>query len=371
MRKWLVLPVVAALLTGLALPAAAGSAVQRGVDRIVAGGLPGVLTAVSAGDRDRLYRGGVGDRRSGAPVPWPGELRSGSIGKSFVALTVLRLVAAGRIGLDERVEHYLPGVLRGDDGGGRRDIRIRQLLQHTSGLPDYGPALPSGADFVARRFHRHDPRVLVGHALDRPQLFRPGAGWAYVNTGYLLLGQVIERVTGQPWAEVTAEQVIRPLGLRRTYFPRPHEVVLRGPHPRGYLAVEEKLVDVTELDSSYMGASGSVVSTPAELNRFFRAVLGGELLPPAVQAELTRMVPGGPTAPEYGLGLERFPLSCGHYLGHGGEMHGFSGLSGVLVRPDGGLGGAVTTLATGRPAGMADFARVLAVAETALCGPVS
>ncbi|MCO1579487.1 beta-lactamase family protein [Crossiella sp. SN42] len=370
MGKWMLAPVVAALLAGLVAPAQARphTSVQQGVDAIVAGGLPGVLTAVSEPGRDRLYRAGVGDRRRGTPIPWQAELRAGSIGKTFTAVTVLRLVAAGSIRLDERVETYLPGVLRGDDEHGRREITIRQLLQHTSGLPDYGSALPQGADFVANRFRAHEPMRLIGHALDRPQLDRPGRRWVYVNTGYLLLGKVIERVTGRPWAEVVTAQVIRPLGLSRTYLPRPHEVTLRGPHPRGYLAVDGRLADVTELDSSYLDASGSVVSTPAELNRFFRAVLGGELLPPPVQAELTTWRAGGPTAPFYGLGLERFPLSCGDYVGHGGEMHGFSGLSGVLVRRDGGLGRAVTTLATGRPAGMPDFARVLTVAETALCG---
>lgn len=374
MRKRMVVPVVAALLAGLALPAAAlpgRPGVQDRVDEIVAGGLPGVLTAVSEHGRDRLYRAGAGDRRRGTPIPWDGELRGGSIGKTMTAVTVLRLVESGEIRLDERVETYLPGALRGDDAQGRRDIRIRQLLQHTSGLPDYGPALPRGAAFVAQRFRAHSADELIGHALAKPQLYRPGDGWTYVNTGYLLLGKVIERVTGQRWADAVTERVIRPLGLRRTYLPRPHEVWLRGPHPRGYLAVDGKLVDVTELDSSYMGASGAVVSTPAELNRFFRAVFSGELLSPELLAEATTWRTGGPTAPYYGLGLERFPMACGDYIGHGGEMHGFSGLSGVLVRRDGSLGRAVTTLATGRPAGMADFARVLAVAETALCGRVS
>lgn len=273
---------------------------------------------------------GLADLRTGRPMTAGGRVRIGSTTKTFTATVVLRLAAEHRVGLDTTVEHYLPGVVRGNGYDGRR-MTVRDLLRHTSGLPDHVDALP-WESLPQWRFRRFTPAQLVALALDQPH---PSRAWAYSTTNYVLAGMIVERVTGRPVGSEITDRVIRPLGLRDTYWPG-DSPSLRGPHPRGYW----NGMDLTELSMSWGGAGGALISTPHDENTFFAALLGGRLLPPAYLREMTETVPADPErlwpGARYGLGLIATTLTrCGTTTrwGHGGTVPGFETVG--AITPDG------------------------------------
>ncbi|MFF0294567.1 serine hydrolase domain-containing protein [Kitasatospora sp. NPDC004614] len=313
-------------------PAEANAAdvVQQRLDALVTGDhVPGALAAVRGRDgRTRDYTAGVGDLATGAKVPADGQVRVGSNTKTFVAVVVLQLVAEGKVDLDASLDTYLPGLIHGDGIDGRR-ITVRQVLQHTSGLANYTEFLE-----FSRADQYLEPRELLDIALAHRPDFAPGAGWKYSNTGYLVAGLIVQKVTGRPVGEEITKRVIDRVGLRHTYFPAPGELTIRERHPHGYVVEEPGTppLDITEMDSSWAWAAGAMISTNTDLNRFFSALIGGRLLPPAQLAQMRTTVPAeymGPGA-RYGLGLASRPLPCGGLSwGHGGSLPGYVTRGGV------------------------------------------
>ncbi|MGY1843132.1 serine hydrolase domain-containing protein [Modestobacter sp. SYSU DS0875] len=361
----------------LAPPALAGpprhtphAALEHELDALVTDdGYPGALAAVSdARGRVRDLTAGVGDLDTGAPVPRNGEVRVASNTKVFTATVVLQLVGEGRVALDEPVETYLPGLVRGEGIDGRQ-ITVRQLLQHTSGIPDYDHVLIE--EWQASGYSGfYEPHDLLAAGLGQPALFPPGGGFEYSNTNYVLAGLLVQRVTGRPVGEEITRRVIEPLGLRDTYWPGEGEQQLRGRHPHSYSPVEPEgpPVDVTELDPSLGWAAGALVSTPRDLLRFSHALIGGEQLAPELLAEMQRTVPAVDTAlrgaEEYGLGLQTYTLSCGGVAwGHGGDLPGSHTRN--AVTSDG--RGAVVTV-TGDPSTEEQGIRLEETIDTAICG---
>ena len=346
--------------------------VQQGLDRLVQeDGVPGALAAVTdRKGRERDLVAGVGDLATGSRVPADGQVRIGSNSKTFVAATVLQLVGEGAIGLDEPVEAYLPGLVRGDGVDGH-DITVRDLLQHTSGIRSYtdGPPflLDGVPDLAAITDWYAEPHELLDLALAMPAA-EGGRAFAYSNTNYLLAGLIVQKATGRPLAEAITERIIEPLGLSSTYVPDRGERDIRGPHPHGYFAATAgaELVDVTDLDSSQAWASGDIVSTPSDLNAFFSALLGGKILQPAELDQMKAVItPDGlPEGFGYGLGLTSTALSCGDVAwGHGGAIAGYLTEGGVTDS-----GRAVTVAATALIGGRADIgAHLTELVDTALC----
>ncbi|MEV0260395.1 serine hydrolase domain-containing protein [Streptomyces sp. NPDC050617] len=344
-----------------------GDGVRQGLDRLVhEDGYPAALAATVGRDgRTHDYAAGVADLRTGAKAPVDGRVRAGSNTKPFTATVVLQLVGEGKIDLSAPVEKYLPKLVRGEGIDGRR-ITVRQLLQHTSGLPDYTQFMeaPNGKG-------RHlyvQPRSMLDLALAHKANFEPGKGWSYSNTNYLVAGLIIEKTTGRPLAEEIDHRVIRRAGLRHTYFPGAGDETIRGAHPEGYLAAKPgaKLENITETDPSAAWAAGQLITTPSDLNRFFSSLLGGKLLKPAQLAQMRTTVPAPGLWPgaRYGLGLISTPLSCGGLMwGHGGDIPGYHTLAGAT---DAGRAAAVATTADGPPTERGP-ANVQSVVETALC----
>ncbi|MFD3538180.1 serine hydrolase domain-containing protein [Streptomyces sp. NPDC058662] len=350
----------------LAPPAAAAAAgpdtVQQGLNALVrSDGLPAALASVQdRGGRTRTYTAGVGDIATGAKVPRDGQVRMGSNTKTFVAVVVLQLVGEGKIGLDDTVDTHLRGLLRGEGIDAGR-ITVRQLLQHTSGLPEYGTYIPD--DVLAHRYF--EPRELLDIALEHKAVFEPGKRWSYSNTNYVVAGLLIQKVTGRPLAEEIDRRIVRPLGLRHTYFPAAGDKTLREPHPKGYRrdAPGAPLRDSTEIDPSAGWAAGQMVSTNSDLNRFFTALMDGDLLPAAQLAQMRTTVPIEGTEFAYGLGLMRRPLSCGGvYWGHGGDIVGYETRGGVT--DDGRAANVAVTMVPDDPA---VAGRVGKAVDTALC----
>ncbi|GAA2827800.1 serine hydrolase domain-containing protein [Crossiella cryophila] len=311
-------------------------AVQRQVSAAVASGAAGMQVRVTRDGREFTARAGVAQLGTQRPVPLDGRFRVGSITKTFVTVVTLQLTAEGKLGLDEPVSRYLPGLL--PDG---ERITVRNLLQHTSGLHNYTDDLPQDPkEFMARRFEHRSALELVRAAAAKPLLFPVGTKHSYSNTNFLVAQLLIEKLTGRSWTAAVNQRILQPLRLRDTEAPGDNPFI-HGPHARGYLMVEGKPADVSALNPSAAGAAGAMISTTADLDRFLRALLAGRLLAPAQQAELTKLTA---VSPDYGLGIQPVPTSCGITVwGHGGGIPGY--LSIMLGSADGSrrLEGSVTT----------------------------
>ncbi len=300
-------PLSGLLITGLlaaTTPVAAATEpdpVDRTVADLVRDGFPAGVTALRDDDRMRHYAHGVADTATGEPAETGDRFRIASNTKAFVAVVVLQLVGEGRLSLDDTVEQRLPGLIRGP-GYDASAITVRQLLNHTSGLHDpldphfFDPYLVDGD-----RGYVYPPREVIRRSLLDP----PERGVHYSNTNYLVLGLLIERVTGEHLGHQLRARILDPLGMRDTSFPV-LDPYLHGPHLHGYDLAGE---DMTVFSPSYDWAAGAMVSTVDDLQRFHRALFGGELLAPEQQRAMFEAVPSSEFE-AYGLGVERLTLPC-------------------------------------------------------------
>ncbi|WP_189113195.1 serine hydrolase domain-containing protein [Pilimelia terevasa] len=339
-RRFGVAGLVLGVVAALGGPAPASASVDRARLRALMGaerdaGMPGLFAeAADGGDRAALAVG-VADLARRTPMRPDLRHRVGSITKTFVAVAVLQLVAEGRIGLDTPVGRYLdadvfPPV--GPDGlpdSRRERITVRHLLQHTSGLGEYGALLATAAVGDWARRTTFAPAALFGLGLALPVTHAPGARWSYSNTNYIGLGLIVEKVTGRTLEREIQRRIIDRLGLRDTYRPGT-ETVIRGPHARAYEPDARGVPrDVSRSNVTIAGAAGDLVSTAADLNRFFRALFDGRLLAPAQWTAMrtTVPVPGAPGV-AYGLGLMHLRLPCGTAVldvwGHNGYVIGYA-----------------------------------------------
>lgn len=372
---------MALTVTGLNPAEAAGNRVdpaaarlQRDADAIVALGVTGVQARVTADGRRLVATSGVADRAIGRPVPPNGRFRIASTRKAVEAAVILQLVGEHRLSLDDTVERWLPGVVRGNGYDGRQ-ITIRQLIQNTSGLPDDLPGYTAPEEYLQERYNVYTREQLVARAMKHPLDFSPGTGWAYSNTGFIVAGMLIERVTGRSLEQEITDRIVRPLGLHHTTWPGTSPTLPR-PHAQAYeLFGTGDLVDVTEQVS---WDPDSMISTIHDLDRFFRGLLGGELLRPAqlanmkgtvpISADIEQVWPGG----RYGLGLVRRPLPCGGvYWGHDGGDGGYITVTGVT---DDGRRSAVVSMSTALGDSLDHHLQQQRAADTliqnALCGRV-
>ncbi len=336
-------------------------------DLVTVDGFPGALASVrNAEGTVRNYTAGVADIETGKPIKPDAPVRIASNTKTFTATVVLQLVQEGEISLDAPVETYLPGIVRGEGIDGR-NITVRQLLQHTSGLADYDVALFSEGPASNLQTY-HEPRELVDLTLTLPPVGAPGELYSYSNANYILAGLIVQRVTGRPIGEQITERIIQPLGLKHTYWPELGDMTLPKNAPNGYVSETPggPRIDVTELDPSFGWAAGQLVSTPSELNTFFVALLGGELIGPAMLAEMKTTVPAPDENPyvesNAGLGLDRISLSCGDVWGHGGNIQGYTTRNGVTED-----GRAATVAVTGLPMSFEQAVNLEKAVEVALC----
>lgn len=288
------------------------AALQKELDALVAAGAIGAAIEIRDNRGTWTGRSGAATVTHDRPVPAGSRFRVGSITKTFVAVVALQLVDQGRIGLDDSVEKWLPGVVPGGD-----EITVRNLLTHTSGLPDHlpMPAFPPDPRFLESRSRTWTPNEVIEAGVSRPESFgRPGSEFVYSNTNYVLLGEIVRKATGRSYGDLVEGRIIRPLGLRGTSVPGTSETI-PGPHPHGYVPIASgprtKLVDYTEMNPSVMGAGGEMISTPADLNRFYGALFGGQLLP---RRTLDLMIQPGTPRGRYGMGLFIIRTSCGTTL---------------------------------------------------------
>jgi D-alanyl-D-alanine carboxypeptidase len=317
-------PAAVAAPASVAAPRAA--ALQRDLDAVAAGGATAALAQVR--DGRMRWRGGAGVARLGTQqrVRPDGAFRIGSVTKSFVATVVLQLVGEGKLALDAPLERYLPGLLPYG-----ASITVRQVLDHTAGIPDYfGPLYGNFGDPAVMRawvdhgrWRTYTLPQLVGFVAAQPQL--PTGRWSYSNTGYAIAGMLIERATGRSYADEIRTRILRPLGLRHTSLPGT-STRIPGPHAHSYILVPPSTTpdDITEQNPSAGAAAYDMISTTDDLGRFFSALLAGRLLRPAQLAAMKTVVPT-PIGVDYGLGLVGQPLPCHMTVwGHEGFIAGSS-----------------------------------------------
>nr|WP_240942898.1 beta-lactamase family protein [Planosporangium thailandense] len=292
---------------------------------VEAGYGPGLFARVTQDGVEQVTAAaGAADLADSRPISPTDRFRIGSITKAFVATVVLQLVAEGRIAVEDPVGGWLPEYPL------HPELTLGHLLALRSGLPCYtGALIGNPPDWrVLDRYHA--PEDLVRLALTLDGHTPPGLAHRRSSTDYLLLGLVVEWVTGQRLDAQVWQRIIAPLQLRDTYFPTV-DPTLRGRHAAGYVRCDGRYRPCPEVTPSQSWASGAMVSTPADLARFFDALLDGELLPPDQLAAMRAAV-AIDDQHGYGYGLHRFRFDDGTVgFGHYGVAPGYESL---VVRID-------------------------------------
>jgi D-alanyl-D-alanine carboxypeptidase len=285
---------------------------------VVSSGSPGALVLIDDGALRREAAAGLAALDGRVLLRTGDRFRAGSITKTFVAVVVLQLVAEHRLRLGDTVERWLPSLV---PNGGR--ITLRDLLAHTSGLPDYAGDTAFLRQTATEPRRRWTPGELVRVATNQAPVAPPGERFVYASTNYVLLGLIVERATSTTLEHQLRRRIIAPLRLRDTSFAPNSRIP--GRHARGYEPSQHDGIvsslatarDRSTANASWAWAAGALVSTAPDLSRFFDALLHGRLLPARL---LALMRP--PAGARYGLGLAAFQTPCGIAVGHTGNLLG-------------------------------------------------
>ncbi|AKU19252.1 hypothetical protein VV02_23720 [Luteipulveratus mongoliensis] len=291
------------------------------LDEYAKSGGPGTTVAAGSATDSWFLSKGTGVTGADKPIQPNEHFRAASQTKTFVAAVVMQLVDEGKVNLDDPIETYLPGLVQAKNYDGNK-ITVRQLLQHTSGIPS--PALTTLPNLDGT----YSPTTLVRNALSQKPLFAPGTGWGYSNTGFILASMVIEKVTGQTAGEAITNRLIRPLGLTGTRFPSPGDKSIGAPAVHGYHRVLIWVDDSNLIEPSFYSGAGALISTLDDLMTFDQALADGKVVSAARLADMRKIYAGKSIYNGYGLGLIHLKLSCGgDAWGHAGDLFGYSSLT--------------------------------------------
>jgi D-alanyl-D-alanine carboxypeptidase len=330
-RSLSVLAIVACL--GLAL--GVGSAAAKTTDAQVLKGLEGLVTSPGGppGAIATLWRDGKlttlstgrADVKKAAKPRATDHMRIASVAKAFSGAVALNLVRSGQLGLDDTIEGVVPTLPK---AWGK--VTLRELLNHTSGVPDYtqSEAFFKHAETKPRAYV--PPAEIISWVAKDPLVFRPGTKYEYSNTDNIVVGLMVEAVTKQSYTDELQKIVLGPAKLSQTSLPT--KIKLPTPFIHGYVVPpEEEEVDVSEsLNPSGAWASGAIISTPQNLNAFIRADLGLRFFDKAEQEQQMKWWPGGESSPpgpgknSAGLALFRYQTKCGTVYGHTGNFPGYT-----------------------------------------------
>jgi D-alanyl-D-alanine carboxypeptidase len=272
--------------------------------------IPGAIVGIWQDGREPYVRAfGVRDMATRQPMTPDLYMRIGSNTKAFTVTSILMLADQGKLGLDDPIDRYVAGVPSGDR------ITLRQLAAMRSGLYDYGedtnPKLPQ------QPFRQWTPRELLEIAFQHPLQFPPGSDFDYSNTNTVLLGVVVEKVSGQSLASFIEQNILKPEGMARTVFPTGAE--FPSPHAQGYFKLPDgKVVDATNWNPSWGWASGNMISTLDDMRVWTRNLALGKLISPAMKRERDQFLPA-PAEGEgalYGLAIE----NQNGWIGHNGNI---------------------------------------------------
>ncbi len=314
----------------------ADAALDRALRELVAmpSGPPGVVAVIQRGASRAVHAAGVGEIGQERPPRKNDRMRIASVAKAFSGAVALSLADAGVLSLDDTLGRWLP-----DQPVAWHAVTLRQLLAHTSGLPDFS-ADPAFQRAVGQSLLvAPPPEALLAFVAHAPLNFPPGTQYRYSNSDNVAVALMVEAATGTSYEQALQREVTDPLRLARTSLPRGPE--LSSPFIHGYdVADDGSPEDVSEiLAAGWAWASGGIVSSPADLNRFIRAYVGGKLFGRRLRRQQRRWVPGGGSEPpgpgrnSSGLALFRYRTRCGTVFGHTGNTLGFTQFA--AATPDG------------------------------------
>ncbi|WP_308312753.1 serine hydrolase domain-containing protein [Streptomyces sp. ISL-11] len=279
--------------------------------------VPGVIVGLWAPGKGSYVRAfGVADKATGAPMETGFNTRIGSQTKTFTVTALLQLVDQGKVGLDDAIGTYIAGVPNGDR------ITLRELAGMRSGLFNYSEDEDFDKALISDPKRPFQPQELLDYSFKHSVQFAPGEKFEYSNTNLILLGLVVEKVTGRPLHEVVERDVLKPAGLRHTLFPTGAE--FPAPHAQGYTdqSASGEIVDATDWDPSWAWAAGAMISDLQDLRSWARTLATGALLTPATQAERLKTTSIGVPGAGYGLGI----FDVQGWIGHNGSLPGYESL---------------------------------------------
>jgi D-alanyl-D-alanine carboxypeptidase len=282
---------------------------------MTAAGIPGAIVGIWGPDGDYVRAFGVADKTTREPMKADFYSRIGSVTKTFTVTAVLQLADQGKLRLDDPIAEFVDGVPLGDK------ITLRQLARMQSGLFNYSASPEFQQAMFADPRHPFTPRELLNYALAQPNQFPPGEGFEYCNTNTILLGLVVQKVSGQPLNAYIQDQILAPLGMSHTSFPTTN--AFPEPHAQGYTVqtADGKETTATDWDPSWGWAAGAMISTLDDMRIWAPALATGKLLTPQMQEQRLQTVgqPGMPPQDGYGLGI----FNLGGWIGHNGSLPGY------------------------------------------------
>jgi D-alanyl-D-alanine carboxypeptidase len=290
---------------------------------------PGIVVLIARGDRV-VFRGARGQANIELNVPLTADqvFRIASITKMFVAALVLKLSEAGKLSLDDRLSKFLP------DFPGAAGISVRQLLTHTAGISDRIPPEARIPGFSRRDLTTGE---LVAEIAKRPADFAPGTKQSYSNAGFILLGAVVEKATGESsWHEALTNLLLKPLDLKHTGFGS-EDNLLPG-RVAGYSTdnPEHRVRNASFISISAPGAAGGLVSTADDLRHWMRSLIGGQVISLADLEQMTTpaQISGLAPAEPYGMGVYVWQVRGETMIGHTGQINGFASVLAYLPSRD-------------------------------------
>jgi D-alanyl-D-alanine carboxypeptidase len=314
-----------------------GAALDGALKALVArhGGPSGAIAIVQRGNHREVHAFGVRNIETGQPMRPGDRTRIASTAKAFSGAVALSLVSKGRLSLGDTIGERLPGLPKA-----WHKVTLRQLLDHTSGIPDF--SLEEGyREAVFASFKKAPPpEKLLTYVYGEDLLFEPGSRYHYSNSDNIAVGLMVESATGKSYEEQLRQQVYAPLGLKKTNLPKGAN--LRAPYTHGYDndPSENPPEDYSEvMAAGWLWASGGIVSTPADMNDFIRGYVGGDLFDRGTRAQQRRVVEGGSSEPpgpgdnSAGLAVFRYETKCGTVWGHTGNTPGYTQF--MAASPDG------------------------------------
>jgi D-alanyl-D-alanine carboxypeptidase len=282
---------------------------------MTAAAVPGAIVGIWGPDGTYVRAFGVADKATGAPMKTDFYSRIGSVTKTFTVTGILQLADQGKLGLDDPIAKYIGGVPEGDK------ITLRQLARMQSGLFNYSASTAFQNALIADPRRPFTPQALLGYAFAEPNVFAPGQGFLYCNTNTVLLGLVVEKLSGQPLHDYIRDHILTPLGMSHTSFPTTN--AFPEPHAQGYTdtTADGSQTTATDWDPTWGWSAGAMISTLDDMHVWAPALATGKLLTPEMQTQRLQTVgaPGMPAQDGYGLGI----FNLGGWIGHNGSLPGY------------------------------------------------
>ncbi|MER5601958.1 serine hydrolase [Streptomyces sp. NPDC002265] len=288
--------------------------VDRAIQQVMAQAkVPGVVASVSIPGKGTYERAfGVADTKTRAPMTTNVNMRVGSITKTFTATAVLQLADQKKLKLDDPISKYVPGVPQGDR------ITLRHLLEMRSGLASYMEDNDWAIASLTDPYRQWKPEEFLRYAFKYPVSSAPGTKYHYSNTNTVLLGMVVEKVSGQSLGRYMQQHIMQPAHLKHTFYPKGAE--FPAPHAEGYTDQRDTVEDSADWNPhSIGGPAGAVISDLTDLQHWAQVLAKGSLLKHSTQQERTKFLPTDIEGTGYGLGM----FNSHGWIGHNGSLPGY------------------------------------------------